>query len=64
MLILRRVLDMQVKMKGYSICESGTGTGYVAGVISIPMASKGTRDGRWWSAHRPEREEGLEPCGI
>lgn len=64
MLILRCELGMQMKMKEYSACKSETQTGHVVGVVSIPMASKGTNYGHWRTGWRPKREEGLKPFSI
>lgn len=46
--------------EGYSICESGTQTGHVVGMISILMVRKETSYDRQWSGNRSEKEESLK----
>ena len=59
MLILRCVLDSQVKMRLYLICKLGTQTGHIVENFSILLVRKGTSYDGQWNGHRPEKEEDL-----
>lgn len=63
MLVFRCVLNIQVKTREYSVCESGAQTGHTVGMMSIFIDGK-KRDWLWSpvmvTGYRFEREGTLK----